>query len=272
MSLSINYDKPFYGYISSGNLNRMFTLRIVYEAYDYVNGVCKVTTSSDYIRNLSTNYDNALEKAKGILSIMGIKFSENGEFDLDSIERKKSYDILPDENVEYKEVIQEINRLKQFADEVELYIGDGKIVGGKYNGMTVEEIANIDIGYIRWFQSTFKDAKKSHHYANWKMFNQWADENLFESEWIGSVGDMIEVDLKYIRSSSYKSSFGHNTVGWLHFFEDNAGNLIKISSVAKFIMELESGEKLKIKATIKKHDIDWMDSKVTVLNRPKKVK
>lgn len=273
MITSINYDKPYFGFISTGELTRMYTLRIVYEAFEVVDGILLTTTYPEYIRNLSTDYDKALEKAKGILAMMGVKFSDNGEFSLEEIRRRKSDDILREkEELEREEKILEIERYKLFSSEVENYIGDGKIVGGKYNGMSVEEIADVDVGYIRWFLSAFKEAKSSAHFANWKMFNKWADDNLTESEWIGDIGDVVELNLTFNRCVPFQSSYGYNQTGWIHFFEDENSNLIKTTSTSKFIMSLNEGDKIKVTATIKRHDVDRLDSKVTLIVKPKLVK
>ena len=273
MITSVNYDKPYFGYISTGSLTRMYTLRIVYEANEVVDGVLSITTSAEYIRNLSTDYDKAIEKAKGILAMMGVKFSDNGEFSLDEIRRRKADELKAlNDAREYEEKILDIERYKLFASEVEEYISNGVVVGGKYNGLTVDEIADRDVGYIRWFLSAFKEAKSSAHFANWKMFNKWADDNLYDSEWLGNIGDVIELELTYVRGVSFNSPFGYNAVGWMHFLEDSKGNLVKMTSTAKFIMDLEDGEKVKLSATVKKHDVDWVDAKVTLVSRPKKVK
>lgn len=270
----VDYDSPIYGYISTGLLTRMYTLRIVYKAEEYVgDGVYHPTVQSEYIRNLSTDYNTALEKAKGILAMMGVEFSDNGEFSLEEIRRRKSDEVQKErEEKEFQDQILKAEKWKLFVNEVEEYIGDGKIVGGKYNGMTVEEIADIDVGYIRWFLSAFKEAKSSAHFANWKMFNKWADDNLTESEWVGNIGDVVELNLTFNRCVSFQSSFGYNQTGWVHYFEDENANLIKTTSTSKLIMCLQEGDKIKVTATVKRHDIDRLDSKVTLIVKPKLVK
>ncbi len=270
----VDYNSPIYGYISTGLLTRMYTLRIVYKAEEYVgDGIYRPTVHAEYIRNLSTDYNTALEKAKGILAMMGVKFSDNGEFSLEEIRRRKSDEVQKErEEKELQDQILKAEKWKLFVNEVEEYIGEGKINGGKYNGMTVEEIADIDVGYIRWFLSAFKEAKSSAHFANWKMFNKWADDNLTESEWVGNIGDVVELNLTFNRCVSFQSSFGYNQTGWVHYFEDENANLIKTTSTSKFIMSLQEGDKIKVTATVKRHDIDRLDSKVTLIVKPKLVK
>ena len=56
-------------------------------------GIYRPTVHAEYIRNLSTDYNTALEKAKGILAMMCVKFSDNGEFSLEEIRRRKSDEV-----------------------------------------------------------------------------------------------------------------------------------------------------------------------------------
>ena len=83
-----------------------------------------------------------------------------------------------------------------------------------------------------------------------------------ESEYIGQVGDKVDLEVTHIRTGSYDTQFG---VTWVHSFTDEDGNVLvwKTGSHSSF-----KSDKIHIKGTIKEHS-EYNGVKQTVLTRCK---
>jgi hypothetical protein len=90
------------------------------------------------------------------------------------------------------------------------------------------------------------------------------------SEFVGEIGDKIEIDVKHLRTTSYQSMYGG---GFFHLFIDSDGNVYKWSttkSMRNSIMgrTVEPGDELCVKGTIKDHE-EFRGVKQTVITRCK---
>ena len=84
-----------------------------------------------------------------------------------------------------------------------------------------------------------------------------------ESEYIGNVGDKVELDVTHKRTRYYDTMFGTT---WVHTFEDSAGNCLVWKTTSS--QDFQDGEKYRVKGTIKAHD-EYNGVKQTVLTRCK---
>ena len=84
------------------------------------------------------------------------------------------------------------------------------------------------------------------------------------SEFIGSVKDKITVNVNYENYFSFDTMFGTT---WIHKFRDNEGN-VYIWKTNKALTEIEKGNNVTIKGTIKEHNT-YGDEKQTILTRCK---
>lgn len=83
-----------------------------------------------------------------------------------------------------------------------------------------------------------------------------------ESNWVGNVGDKIEVRVKCLFSKTVESYYGYST---LYVFADKDGNVYKtFYSGSKW--EMGKDEYATIKGTVKKHG-EYNEKKETMLNR-----
>lgn len=88
-------------------------------------------------------------------------------------------------------------------------------------------------------------------------------QNKKESNYIGTVGEKIETELKLKKYFCYESFYG---VQKIYLFEDVQGNLYKWNSTNS--IGIEEGEQIKLKGTIKAHE-EYKQEKQTVLTRCK---
>lgn len=81
------------------------------------------------------------------------------------------------------------------------------------------------------------------------------------SQWVGTVGDRIEITATIVFVTSYETQFGVTVVTGLR---DDAGNML----IQKGVGIGYKGEKIVVRATVKEHSVrDGM--KQTILSRPK---
>jgi len=83
------------------------------------------------------------------------------------------------------------------------------------------------------------------------------------SQYIGSIGEKIQTELTYINTFSFETQWG---AGHIHKFLDQNGNVF-IWKSSKYI-EVDQGQKVKIKGTIKDHS-EYAGAKQTILTRCK---
>lgn len=126
--------------------------------------------------------------------------------------------------------------------------------------ISIEDIAEkTDVGTWDlfpglWIQKTIKEIK-----------NKNAPKT--ESRWIGSVGDKIELDVKFKRSFSFETHFTYRgETNFIYKFADEEGNTVMWKTGKH--LDLEENHDYKISGTIKAHD-EYKGDKQTVLTRCK---
>ena len=92
-----------------------------------------------------------------------------------------------------------------------------------------------------------------------------------ESEYVGNVGEKIELKATYIRECSYDVCVMGNSwmkqTRYIHIFEDENGNQFCWNTTA-IIWDIEEGSRVKLKGTIKEHK-EYKNVKQTYLTRCK---
>lgn len=98
-----------------------------------------------------------------------------------------------------------------------------------------------------------------------------------QSEYIGKIGDKINVELTLKKRITYEFSYSayNSTLNYIYIFEDSNGNEYKWNSskcleriVNNECVYINEGEKVTLKGTIKGHE-EYKDQKQTVLTRCK---
>ena len=81
-----------------------------------------------------------------------------------------------------------------------------------------------------------------------------------DSEYVGAVGERIEIEVKILKAMSFDGIYGRST---MHIMEDTDGNQLKWTTAAKTLTE---GNVYKLRGTIKSLD-SYKNAKQTVLTR-----
>ena len=105
---------------------------------------------------------------------------------------------------------------------------------------------------------------------------RWAEERA-ASEYVGSVGDKITVEVTFSREVSFETQFGTQ---YIYFFKDEAGNTLAWKTSAMLWIDdldengnnifIRKGDKIRFTATIKEHS-EYKGEKQTMLQRVRKI-
>lgn len=251
-------------YISVGQKGVNYTLRVLYRDYGYRG---ERIVRDRYVRNLGPNAEGAVRKAK-------------------------AYTKEPI----YWQPIETRPRARARASDV--------IKFGKYEGMTLEEVADNDPGYIVWMAqkaqepNSFLQKKKyatflrelervvqEHPEVSRLLGERRAaeeererrrEEERLERErkkarrgYFGTEGERFETWVTYERSFDFDTQYG---VMYIHVFEDDDENrLVWKTSKALLDDEYERyarGAILKIRGTVKRHS-EYRGEKQTEISRVK---
>lgn len=93
------------------------------------------------------------------------------------------------------------------------------------------------------------------------------EEGKKNSSYVGEVGQKIQTELTFKKKIAYETHYSyHGETSYILLFEDAEGNIYKWNT-AKY-MEIEEGQQVKIKGTIKDHS-EYSGAKQTILTRCK---
>lgn len=115
-----------------------------------------------------------------------------------------------------------------------------------------------------------EEALKAEREAKWKAERE-------ASEYVGSVGDKITVEVTFSREVSFETQFGTQ---YIYFFKDEAGNTLVWKTSASLCLDnldehnryvfVNKGDKIRFTASIKEHS-EYKGEKQTILQRVRKV-
>jgi len=256
-------------YIGTGELTGFYTLRKVIYSTDPNNGWM---FSDRYIKNLSTDPKKADEMAEQYASRTGSLLTGYADFDLRA---HKNNELLN-------------NRVIAFIKEHQI------INFGKYRGRTFSEIVEKDPQYMQWLKSEEVNIRIKQPTFKLTMVavQQLCEEGVLSipekvakpvvekktSEFVGTVGEKIEIELKVVLRKNVSTKFGGST---MLIMVDENGNVVKTFTNASWLDEevkdetgfyfrqnVIKGGKIKIAGLVAKHDI-YNEEKSTILKRPK---
>lgn len=142
-----------------------------------------------------------------------------------------------------------------------------KVNGYQFLEISVEEVADFSM-FDGWVLDPSKCVDlKSRCRKAYQELNPTTEH----SEYVGEIGDKIEIEVTYVHTSSWENGYGgywNEGVTNLHTFKDANGNVF-IWKTGKYI-EADYGTKLKLTGTIKDHS-EYKDTKQTVLTRCKAI-
>jgi len=156
------------------------------------------------------------------------------------------------------------------------YPKSGLLNFGKHSGKSIPEVYETDPNWVLWFASRFE--AKTKHAADlveqaktmaelhWQMVTEQNRETC-TSQYIGTPKAKVELDLQVFNVQELTAEgWGYYDAPyqyWQYKCQDEAGNLVKFTS-----REPLTGEKLRVKASIKEHK-EVVGKQWTILTRVK---
>ncbi len=105
---------------------------------------------------------------------------------------------------------------------------------------------------------------------------RWAEERA-ASEYIGSIGDKLDIEVTFSHEVSFDTQFGRMNI---YFFKDEAGNTLAWKTSAMLWIDdldengnnifIRKGDKIRFTASIKEHN-EYKGEKQTMLQRVRKI-
>jgi hypothetical protein len=266
-------DQQGTAYISTGDLNGFYTLK-VYTLTIFDDGSAE--TKDHYIKNLSIDPKKADQMLKEYAQIHGCDIGAGADFKLDEHNKWSFFSSVTIDSIKK-------DRVFRF---------------GKYSGQSFDAIIKNDLRYMQWlaFDEDFPDLTKRQSIFRLTIaaIQQLVEEGSISipekvevieepvvekktSEFVGTVGGKIELDLEVVYRTFVNNMFGGST---LLIMVDKDGNVFKTFTNASWLYEpitdvneglvkrVVKGDKIKIAGLVAKHDI-YNEEKSTILKRPK---
>lgn len=240
-------------YISTGARGVNYTLRVKYR--DYIARGERIVRDR-YVKNLGPNAEGAVRKAKD----------------------------YTDKRI-YWQPIETHGRAAARPTNLVKF--------GKYQGMTIDEVVEVDPGYVVWMvskadeENSFLSKKKYNAFVRelrrvadehpevrriiterreayeakkrgWEQEREEQERKRASRGHVGTVGERVEMVVKYLRSPYFEGQWGTT---YIHTFEDDQDNILvwKTGTALGYYDEdgywqsYEKGDRLKIRGTIKDH-------------------
>lgn len=139
---------------------------------------------------------------------------------------------------------------------------------GKYRGKTLGEVFVEDPQYILWLSKNYdgksQERKEKINYYKDLYFETLTKKNLEESksQFIGNIGDKIEIDAEIINVEQIKDQFKPNKINYKCKMVDDKDNKYLTYNIGR---EVKKGNHVKLKGKISNHK-EVVGIKWTVLN------
>lgn len=254
--------KDYLGYSINDKLNYMDLLEEIeksevfsmncgdrFEKYVQVQKILNITNllikEYGYIKTRDedgdTNINNTKERSIKIYSLINPKYWEDKEKEIRDIVDHEKY--IDNEVVEAVKWIQEQESNSDYINNLKVLVNN-EYIGYKETGI----LCSLMTCYYKALHK--EEAKK-------------AEKAEIKSEYVGIIGDKIQIEVIYKKVFVYETQYGYMKI---HLFADAEGHQYKWCS--KNSLEQEEGDTLQIKGTIKEHS-EYNEIKQTVLTRCK---
>ena len=251
--------------IASGAKNAMFTLRELVEFTTQEEQI----SFYQYVCNLSTNKDVALEKARMITGCNGeIPFvvDELNEIIRNTAEEREAANA---ERIAAEEA-DVAARIKAKIEAQLALVSEGKMPFGTDSGIA---IADVSLSKINWF---YRNAKLEENADDLVLqaLAAYIEENLADdilpeptAGYVGEPKKRMDFDVVCVRVGGYPvyDYRGNQSYMMVTTFVDSAGHCLVVKSQT---FGADVGERLKIKATVKEHSL-YNGVEQTVVQRVK---
>lgn len=227
-------------FISSGKLDRMYTLRVVRECRS-TNGI--VFLRDEYWCNLATDWTRACEKASNIAEELQVSVLGE-EFSLDEIRRSKAD--LAKEAAE--EIAEEMARREASVKATEVaefneVVQTSTFVVGKYRGRRLDEVIELDPAYVYYLASMHDDSTDNFgkFAAQCKFCHEWVSRNPMGAH-SALPGELIEVEARILGTIAFNGTYG---ISYLVKLVDAQRRFYNVFTTSKKILGLDRTKEFK---------------------------
>ena len=253
-------------YIGVGREGCFFTMRQTYLAEINVNKRIRYEIRHYHHFNLSQNPDDAYSKALEYAAKSGMRLTttrESLEDELNEIKRANADEMLKREQyAKQQKEDWEAQRKEEIQRNLDV-INAGFFPFGKFTGIAFEK---ADRGYVQWLMNKVNDFEEN---SLMRIISEKLNKDYIElkaSEYLkdvflGEEGQRLEIEVEIVKTFTFVSTFGPLYIVTMVTPD-------KICIVSKGSFSAKIGEKLKIKATIKNHNI-YKEQAQTIVNRVK---
>jgi|DEB0MinimDraft_6_1074348.scaffolds.fasta_scaffold63663_2 hypothetical protein len=258
-----------YVYLSSGDLNGYYTLRVVTYSVEYDQlGVAVGYQSHDrYVQNLSIEGGNAERKAAEYAEAHGFENHAVADFDLCGFSRWEF------ENTTNIGVALELQRF----------------LFGKHAGCTFEQVIESDLQYMQWILDEGRVYDDNDYIKGSRMSDfrcaavaiyrlqqegklnipapeaiKWEPE--VPSEYIGEIGDKVDLEGVVEFTKVIDTLYGFTE---LFVIKVADRDIVKFFTSSQTFGNVGRGDRIKFKGTVDKHDDQYNGARETFLKRPK---
>lgn len=263
--MSLDQKELQYLFISTGDKFGYYTLRGMYKCRVVTDGVAHIILKEEFFKNLSTDKAKAESLAQEYADYYETRFVGNAEFELNEIKRAAA-SMKQEERAREERARAEIDA--RIEAEYTRSVNQGVFIAGKYIGKTAAEVCAIDKNYLFWVADQMPEGstEKTQFNVNCTLAQNYIKENnLQASDFVGVVGDSVELELVLSGSNWISGQFPT-----LKFnAQDSNGNMVCFFSVAKGFQALKPCDTFKVKALVREHYTNRSGVKSTTLNKPK---
>ena len=154
-----------------------------------------------------------------------------------------------------------------------------KEAGAKYSNRFGWHFDHEDNGYDCIVVSIEEIAERDADTDVWDLYEEWFTIQLIKekknanapktaSEYIGNVGDKVEMVLTFVQEYTYETNFTYyGEIQHIYKFADENGNTV-VWKTSKGLYNIEEGKTYTVKGTIKEHS-EYRGDKQTILTRCK---
>lgn len=232
-------------FISSGAENKMYTLKAVVQRGEF--------RTTEYICNLSTDKDRAIEKARKLAIAHGIPLHEQVSTVLNPIDYSGQGSESSDRS--YDQTQPDVVDRKADVDS------GTKFIYGKYDGCEYDEVLANDPEYMMWLYDAtpeVDDTHSVHYHTIQRIRREYADQiermKSMVSAAVGQPGDRIVRRLRCTKAHVVMNSYGFGeSFATMYVLMDDQRNVF-VTVYSGYKMDLKVGQWYDIKGTVKDHD------------------
>jgi hypothetical protein len=231
-------EKPLYTFISTGDKGAMYTLRLKVLVSNLTAGSYQ---KDEFVCVLRNNYEKAVALAQERTKSMTVPFKLAPEFK----NEPESGQVVNYRDLQLEKEHQE-KELQQANYDRDVLIG--VLLIGKYKGLSVLEVAEIDPNYLHFMDKKFHlEQAISPRKVTIDIIKQWVAKNPRRNAVWGTVGEVTTGKMMLSNRVHFLNAYGSSYL--FDFTADNGANVIYYTREKPFL-ELSIGANVTVSALV----------------------